>query len=102
MHFFIKKKKGKKFSWNIEDQQKLENILKKIQKKPIIYFHDYNIPFILVTDFSDVGFGSRLGQRNNNIGFYSQKLTESEQNYTVISKEIMSIIKSLDANRKII
>ncbi|KAG0439974.1 Retrotransposon-like protein 1 [Dictyocoela muelleri] len=79
-------KKGEKFSWNNEDQLKLENILKEIQKQTIFYFPDHNLAFILETDASDVGFGSILRRGNNIVGFYSHKLTVSEQNYTFIKK----------------
>ncbi|KAG0439039.1 Retrovirus-related Pol polyprotein from transposon 17.6 [Dictyocoela muelleri] len=62
----------------------------------MLFYPNRNKPFILETDASDTGFGARLSQNDKTVGFYSKKISKSEINYTVMEKEIMSIIRSLE------
>lgn len=95
---FLTKKthKNTKFTWKTEDKQRLKRILEEIRMKTILHYPDKNKTFTLETDASQTGFGARLVQDNKIVGFYSHKLTPKEANYTVMEKEIMSIVRSLE------
>ncbi|KRH91886.1 LTR transposable element, partial [Pseudoloma neurophilia] len=46
--------------------------------------------------------GSILKQNHGVIGYYSRKLTQSEQNYSIVEKEFFSIVAAIEHLRKII
>ncbi|KAG0440594.1 Retrovirus-related Pol polyprotein from transposon [Dictyocoela muelleri] len=94
---FLTKKLAKDyiFSWTLEDQEKLFEIISEIESKINLSYPDPNQSFILSTDASEKVIGSVLTQNNKQIGFYSFKFTESEANYTITEKVTLAILKSL-------
>ena len=73
----------------IEDQQTLQ----------LPYF---NSPFSLYTDESDKGIAGVLIQQNKIIRLYSSKLTNTQSLYTVVEKEALAIILSLQEFKSIV
>ncbi len=53
----LRDQKSKNFIWEKEQQQAYHSILKKFAEEPILKMPDYNKPFILKTDASDLGYG---------------------------------------------
>eukprot|EP00477_Mikrocytos_mackini_P000223 GAHX01000236.1.p1 GENE.GAHX01000236.1~~GAHX01000236.1.p1 ORF type:complete len:505 (+),score=69.11 GAHX01000236.1:395-1909(+) len=53
-------------------------------------------------DACDTGLGSVLYQENKLIGFYSYKFTPTESSYTIVEKELLGILKSLEHFRNIV
>ncbi len=67
--------------------------------KPLDYASEEKI--FLVTDASEVGTGAFIGQGpdENNIrpaAFHSRKLQPSQQNYSVVMRELLAIVNALD------
>ena len=68
-------------------------------KDTLLVFPDPNRQFLIETDASDYQLGAVIKQRNDKlqqnmpITFYSRKLTPTQQNYTTIEKELLSIVE---------
>lgn len=83
-------------------REALDQIIRQIRKNVTIIFPDITKPFILECDASQKEFGSVLRQEHGIVGIFSKRLTKSEENYNIIEKEFLSIVKSLQHFRKII
>lgn len=64
--------------------------------KPILQYPDFNEPFILTTDASNIAIGAVLSQgtigKDLPICYASRTLNKSEQNYSTIEKELLAIV----------
>ena len=76
--------------------EEMKNIL---MTAPILSYPDFEVPFILDTDASDVGTGAVLSQLKDNlervIAYYSKAMTQEEQNYCTTRQELLDIIKAV-------
>ena len=50
---------------------------------------------MIYTDASDRKLGGEITQDNRPLAFYSRKLNLKQMNYTVIAKELLSIVETL-------
>lgn len=77
--------------------QEAFNLLKQhLLNAPILQFPDWELPFILTTDASSVALGAVLSQisegRDHPITFASRTLSDTEQRYSTIEKELLAIV----------
>ena len=67
---------------------------------PILWGLDWCLPFHISTDASDTAIGGVLGQKEGQapyaIYFISKNLTPTELNYTVIEKEFLAVVYSIN------
>jgi hypothetical protein len=77
------------------DTNTLAEIIDEIETKTLLHHPDFEKPFDLFTDASNVGIGAVLTQNKKIIGYYSKKLTKSENNYSIVEKECFAAIKGL-------
>ena len=85
--------------WTAECQKAFEEMKNILMTAPILSYPDFEVPFILDTDASDVGTGAVLSQLKDNlervIAYYSKAMTQEEQNYCTTRQELLAIIKAV-------
>lgn len=86
-------KKGMKINTDdtsyIESFSKLKRI---ITNPPVLAYPDFEKPFVLTTDASNVALGALLSQDNKPICYSSRTLNAHEKNYSTIEKELLAIV----------
>jgi ribosomal protein L21E len=111
----LSKKSKKAFTWT-EVHEKDFNALKDILASDITLSHpNYNHPFCIATDASNFAIGCCLYQEYKEttadgiektitkyIGFFSRKLSRSEQNYSTTMRELLAVIYALKQFHKYI
>lgn len=93
-------RKRKKFQWTPTAQKSFEILKQKLSEPPILTHPNFNKQFILSTDSSDNALGASLGQKDENgiihpIAYFSKKLNDTQLRYTIMEKELMSIVEAL-------
>ena len=81
----------------------LTNLLSKkvlLQKSPVLKSPDYEKPFKLIIDSSDVGTGSVLVQEASDgldhpVSYFSKKFLKYQKNYSVVEKETLGLVLAL-------
>jgi hypothetical protein len=61
----------------------------------LAFYLDHNKQFDVYTDASDFLLGACLIQEESPVAYLSQKLTKSQQNFTMMEKEMLSIVATL-------
>lgn len=89
--------KTAKFAWSDEAQAAFEELRHRLVTAPTLAFPDYDLPFILDTDASDVGIGAVLSQRQSNgservIAYASRTLSRPERRYCVTRRELLAVV----------
>ena len=79
-----------------EKDPEYENAFKCLKEKltqaPILIYPDFNQPFEITTDASNVALGGVLSQNDKPIAYISRTLNEHELNYSTIEKECLGIV----------
>ena len=88
-----------KVVWNMELQYAFDKLKCLITQEPILKIPDFDRKFFLQTDASDLGVGAVLLQEYDGIkyplAFYSRKFLEQHKRYSIIEKECLAIIWSV-------
>lgn len=89
-------KKNSKIIHNAEFIQCFETCKNLLINDPILKYPDFNKPFILTTDASNVSIGAVLSQgtvpNDHPIAYASRTLNDSERKYSTIEKELLAIV----------
>ena len=96
------KLKNERFSWDSQDDNLIENIHKTISNSCALHIPEMNQAFDLYTNASKTGLSGVLIQGTRLIRIYSAKLTDVEERYSAIEKEMLAIVKSLISFRCIV
>jgi len=91
-------KKEVEFTWSHEQQKaydKIKEILTE-QPGPVLKFFDVSKPVKVTCDASKSGLGAVLLQSDKPIAYASRSMTEAEQRYAQIEKELLAIVFSLE------
>lgn len=92
-----KRKPPKPWHWDDLHQKAFDEIKKIIARDVILAYPSYeeDVPFIIYTDASSRQLGGVITQKNRPLAFFSRKLTETQQRYTVTDQELLSIVELL-------
>lgn len=96
-------RKGRKFIWTSEAQNSFEEIRSCLIKSPIMSCPDFNRPFTIATDASNVGLGAVLSQETERgevvIAYASRTLTRGEQKFSTTERECLGLIWAIEKFR---
>ena len=95
--------KDAKFEWDAECQEKFEELKAYLTTAPIVRALDWNLPFEVMCDASDLTVEAVLEQRVEGkpyVVYYASKtLNEAQRNYTTTEKELLAVVYALDKFR---
>lgn len=96
-------KKGRKFEWGKEAEKAMQAIKEILVSAPVLANPDYDKPFIIQTDASDVGMGGVLVQGEGSderiIAFTSAKFSSAQRNYQTTERECLAVITAIEKFR---
>ena len=90
-----------KFVWTDDYQLAFDKVKLLLQKSPVLKSPDYEKPFKLIIDSSDVGTGSVLVQEASDgldhpVSYFSKKFLKYQKNYSVVEKETLGLVLALE------
>ena len=90
-----------KFIWTNDCQLAFDKVKLLLQKLPVLKSPDYEKPFKLITDSSDVGSGAVLVQEASDgldhpVSYFSKKFLKYQKHYSVVEKETLGWVLALD------
>ena len=85
------------FKWTTDCQEAFEKLRQQLVSPPILAFPDYQKPFILDTDASNLGIGAVLSQVQDDgqervIAYGSRVLSKAERRYCVTRRELLAVV----------
>lgn len=84
------------FQWNYEQQNSFEKLKNIISKEPVLGYFQPNEDIIISCDASSKGLGTCIKQKNKIIAYASRSLTETQQSYAQIEKEMLAVVFSCE------
>src|ERR1043165_2030263 len=91
-------KKGNKFVWNDRAEKAFIDLKSRLASKPILTPPDYNLPFFVAVDASQVCIGACLFQLYDEVEhpvcFFSRKLRTHEVKYSTVEKEALALVSA--------
>ena len=84
------------WTWDSQQQTAFENIKSIMSSLPVLAYFDQDKNHIIQSDASKKGLGAVLLQDGQPVIYTSQTLTETEQQYSNIERELLSIVFALE------
>ncbi len=81
--------------WTDKMQQAFDKMHLLMAANVLAAYLDHNKRFNIYTDASDFQLGACIIQERRPVAYFLQKLTKSQQNYTTMEKEMLSIVATL-------
>ena len=75
--------KKNQFAWTKATSKAFEEIKKRLTKALVLQLPDISKVFEVACDASNVGIGGVLSQERHPIAFFSEKLNEAKQKYSI-------------------
>jgi hypothetical protein len=88
-------KKRAPIKWTDEMQKVFDKMHLLMVANALAAYPDHNKQFNVYTDASDFQLGACMIQEGRPVAYFSCKLTKSQQNYTTMEKEMLSIVATL-------
>ncbi|KAK7113619.1 hypothetical protein V1264_012874 [Littorina saxatilis] len=85
-------KEDAEFIWDDQQKTALQKVKNIITSQPVLAFFEPKKEVRLEVDASKFGLGAAIFQDNNPVAFASKALTQTEQNYAQIEKELYAIL----------
>lgn len=93
-----------RFNWDEECEHAWQELKERLVSAPVLRFPDFERPFLLHTDASDIAIGGVLAQLDDDgaeyvVAYGSRKLNPAEKRYPVHERECLSVIHWIKAYR---
>ena len=93
-------RKNTQFIWTEPCQLAFEKLKAMLQSAPVLSAPDFNRPFKIAVDASDVAAGAVLLQEDHDgvdhpVCYFSRKFNQSQRNYSTVEKDCLAIILAL-------
>ena len=92
--------KDAKFIWDADCQKRFEELKAYLTTAPIVRAPNWQLPFEVMCDASNLSIAAVLRQREGGkhfVVYYASKtLNEAQRNYTTIEKELMAVVYALE------
>ena len=85
-------KKGVVFAWNESLQRAFDTVKSLVCEDMALSYFDVNKPTTIQVDASKIGIGAVLFQDGKTIAFASKALTDTEQRYANIERELLAVV----------
>jgi hypothetical protein len=89
-------KKKTPIKWTDEMQQAFDKMHLLMAANALAAYPDHNKQFDIYTDASDFQLGACIIQEGRPVAYFLRKLAKSQQNYTTLGKEMLSIVATLE------
>ncbi len=98
------KRKDVAWRWAVEEQQAFEWLKWAFVEAPVLMMPHMEAPFRVETDASDFAVGAILSQQDADgdwrpVAYYSIAMQPAERNYDIYNKELLAIVRALEAWR---
>ena len=84
------------FVWGKAQSDAFDKVKTLISSAPVLAYYDSTAELILQCDASNKGLGAALLQHGKPVAFVSRALTNTEQHYAAIEKEMLAVVWSLE------
>jgi hypothetical protein len=89
--------KGVPFEWGLEQQEAFDCLRNSLMSSEVLVHPNFDKPFVLYTDASDIAVGAILAQINSKgvdlpVAYYSKTLLKAERNYSVTERECLAVL----------
>jgi transposase InsO family protein len=86
--------------WTEEADRAFREIKDRLISTPVLSPPDFNLPFVVQTDASDMGVGGTLTQIQDEtetvIAYFSKKLTSCQRRYAATERELLAVVLSIE------
>ena len=89
-------KQDTEWAWESDQQTAFETIKQVITELPVLVYFDKNKTHVIQTDASKSGLGAVLLQESHPVIYASRTLLETEQRYSNIERELLSVVFGLE------
>ena len=89
-------KQDMKWKWSDKESKAFNKTKEMLAKEPVLRYYDPKEQLEIQCDASDIGLGEALLQNGQPIAYSSRALTETEQRYAPIEKEMLAITWSVE------
>lgn len=85
----------KKLLWSAMHDDALNALKVTVARKAVLALPDFDAPFDLTTDASDVGVGAELAQGGRPVGYYSARLNPAQRAYSATDRELLAVVEGI-------
>ncbi|PKU87302.1 RNA-directed DNA polymerase [Dendrobium catenatum] len=87
--------KRPQFEWTKAAQESFDQLKDLMQRAPVLTLPNFSKVFEVECDASQNGIGAVLSQEGHPVAYFSEKLNESRQKYSIYDKEFYAIVRAL-------
>ncbi|XP_053406305.1 uncharacterized protein LOC128559147 [Mercenaria mercenaria] len=80
------------FNWTHEHDEAFDTIKQSVCNAPVLSYYDSKLETVIQCDSSESGLGATLLQEGQPVAYASRALTQTEQNYAQIEKELLAVV----------